>query len=109
MRERSQTSGSNGDSSARAWTLRGSVASGVQIGLLRPALDLDRQQLAGLDQFGDALLHVVRRQPEIVAQVADGGDAERARGNAQQFAMGIGGRGSGASTIAAGSTRSGRS
>ena len=48
-------------------------------------------------------------QPEVVAQVALGGDAERPRGDPQQLALGLLGAGVGAARTAAGSTRSGRS
>jgi hypothetical protein len=61
--------------------------AGIKKCLLRPAVDADGQQFAGLDQFLDPALDVGGREPEIVAQIAAGGDAERARRNPQQFAM----------------------
>ena len=63
----------------------------MEICLVLPAFDADGQKLAGLDQFLDAALHVGRREPEIVAQVARCGDAECAGRNAQQFAVRVGG------------------
>ena len=52
----------------------------VELGGLRPALHRDRQQLAGLDQLGQPRRHVGGVQPEVVAQVAGGRDAQGAGG-----------------------------
>ena len=55
MRSRCQTTGSNGLSSARAWTRRGRRASDVQEGRALPALDPHLLQLARLDEVADRL------------------------------------------------------
>ena len=67
-------------------------------------------QLARLDQLGDPGAGVGQAEPEVVAQVALGGDAQRAGGDPDQLALGVlGGRGVGAAMTVGGSTRSGRS
>ncbi len=57
---------------------------GIEVAGPLPALHLDRPQLAGLDELGDAVAGPRRGQPEVVAQVARGRDAHRARRHAQQ-------------------------
>ena len=87
VRSRSQISGSNGASRARASTLRGWRACGVEIGGLVPAFDRDRQQIAHLDQLGESRLGIGDAQAKIVAQIEFRGDAQRPGRQAQQLAL----------------------
>ena len=50
----------------------------------------DSLQFAGIDEFGDARARVGEVEAKVIAQVAFGRDAERARGDADQLALGIG-------------------
>ena len=61
---------------------------GREKGGLAPALHADGDERALLDQFGQTL-RGGRAEAEIVAQVLRGRHAERAGGDAQQFAVGI--------------------
>ena len=60
---------------------------GVKEGGLAPAFDRDREEGAFLDQRGDRRPRLLHAQPEIVAQVRGGGDAERAGGESDEAAM----------------------
>jgi len=64
--------------------------SGMEKGLLLPAFDIDRQQVAGLDQLLEPALHGGGRQPEIVAEISRRGDAQSGRRNPQQLAVRFG-------------------
>ena len=59
---------------------------GRAVGRRRPALDVDRHQLTGVDQFRDRGLALGRRQAVVVAQVGLRGDAQRRGGAADQGA-----------------------
>ena len=61
----------------------------MQPGRHVPALDLDRMQLARLDQLGHAWPDRVGGQPEVVAQLGQRGHAERARGDRDELALGV--------------------
>ena len=54
-----------------------------------PALDLDRMELACLDELGDARTDLGEVETEVVAQVTLRGDAEGGRGDADELALGI--------------------
>ena len=57
---------------------------GVQPRGSAPAVHRDRQQHSLVGQLGDRALEPGDRQPEVVAEVALGGDAERAGGQLDQ-------------------------
>ncbi len=57
-----------------------------------PALDLDRDQVARLDELPDTGARVGEAEPEVVAQVALGGHAHRAGRDSDQLALGVLGR-----------------
>ena len=78
VRARSQISGSNGDSSARAVIRRGIRAPG-KIRRVAPAPDGDALQPALLEELRDRPLRVRRPEPVVVTQVRLRGHPQRTR------------------------------
>ena len=66
------------------------AGGGLEVGCAAPALDLDRQQRALLDELGEPVARLRHPEPEIVAQVALGRDAERPGRDAEQPALRLG-------------------
>ncbi|OLS99645.1 hypothetical protein BJF90_38785 [Pseudonocardia sp. CNS-004] len=85
MRARSQTTGSNGQSSARPVIRRGTRRPHPVGGPL-PAPHPDLLQLARLHQLGHRLLAARRGEAVVVAQVGLGGHAQRLGGAQHQSA-----------------------
>ena len=67
----------------------GQPGAGGEVGLHRPTLDINGLQLSGLDQLFDQRRRSRRRHAEIVGKILPRRNAQRSRGNAQQFALGI--------------------
>ncbi len=63
------------------------AALGQDIGGLAPALHLDRQELARLDQLREALARIRYIEAIIVPEIALGRHAQRSRRNAQKLAL----------------------
>lgn len=61
----------------------------IEVSLLLPAFDLDLKKIAGFRELSKPRFGIGDGQPEIVAQVILGGDAQCARGASQQLALGI--------------------
>jgi hypothetical protein len=80
----------------------------MQIGAIVPALHLYRQQFFGFDQLGDPRLGLGHAHAEVVAQVALRRHALGARGDPDQFALGIFAARRLRARAAAGNTFSGR-